>query len=110
MKERTRRLRIAQYKTELRAYKIVATHRGISEYFKKGEVPKIVTLKLYESGLIFEGHWKKYADLIINYSDFTVIGDIYDPNDDSSFEIYFNEWIKWAIKETKKDLKRLKKR
>lgn len=108
MKERKRRLKLAQYKTELKAYKILAAQRGIKKYFKDGEIPETIHYNIFNAGLAFEGHWKEYADLIMNYADFTVL-DIYDPND-SNDELYLNEWIKWAIKETKKDLKKLKRR
>lgn len=109
MKERIRRLKIAQYKTELKAYKILAAQRGLKKYFKEDEIPETIVYNVHSGGIAFIGHWKEYADLIMEFADFSVL-DIYDPNDDSSFEIYFNEWILWAIKETKKDLKKLKKR
>lgn len=108
MKERQRRLRLAQYKTELRAYKILATHRGVRRYFKEGKVPNKIVYNILNLGFVFAGDWKDYSDLIMNYADFSIL-DVYDEYE-GDYELYLNEWIKWAIKETKKDIKKLKKR
>lgn len=98
---------LARLKSELTMYKIISTHKGYRNYYKKGTTPKYVTFLFYDTNTFFKDTVENTINLISDFSDYTQLKCFEGFTTDKK-EIYLKAWVEKSIMDIKREIKKLK--